>query len=556
MPEDAGTGQKAVYFSSKQAEEIGFDKFADRQARLHGIYVLVLDRMQIRHNSTDGVDIAQQESDIVASCSHITELDLSGNLFESVDEVFRLCALFPKLIRLVLDSNRFSALDYSPDHAPFSRVRTLSLSDTLLSWPEAAVLAQKFPALTDMTASRNELASLGLQIFPSGLKSMDISNNGFTSLDHLVGLSTLHNLHSIIIKHNPISLAISTEEATVEFPSIVEIDMAHSEVASWSFISQVTNVFPGMRHLRIAGAPLFQSLRSADDKPLKTEDGYMLTVARLPQLKTLNFSPITDKERLNSEIYYHSQIALELELAHASDVSSARDSAASKTTILARHPRWLALCEEYGDPVASARPDDATGATGTHNYNRNPNSLGARLVHLTFMLNTDSTPHKISSATDSTRTLSTDYVWIQELPRVYDIYSLLGNVVAHVSEEVFPSKKIIPLYIRLFWLSGEFRPKLHDEKNSNDSTKLAKEASDTVGSTHGHVLDAGMVDWWDSSEEDDSDMIADDHAGSILQEEVEVELLPGSRSIGSYIEGRRARIRVVVPPAAIVKGHG
>jgi hypothetical protein len=556
MPEDAGTGQKAVYFSSKQAEEIGFEKFADRQARLHGIYVLVLDRMQIRHNSADGVDLASQETDIVASCSHITELDLSGNLFESVDEVFRLCALFPKLTRLVIDSNRFSTLDYSPDHAPFSRVRTLSLSDTLLSWPEAAVLAQKFPALTDMTASSNELASLSPQIFPPALKSLDIATNGFTSLDRLVGLSTLHNLHSIVIKHNPISLAISAEDVTVEFPSIVEVDMAHSAVASWSFFNQLPNVFPGMRHLRIAGAPLFQSLRSADDKPLKAEDGYMLTVARLPQLKTLNFSPITDKERLNSEIYYHSQIALELELAHASGVSPARDAAASKTAILARHPRWLALCEEYGDPVAPARPDDATGTTGTHNYNRNPNSLGARLVHLTFMLNTESAPRTISSATDSVGTSPTDYLWIQELPRVYDIYSLLGNVVAHVSKEVYPSGKINPLCIRLFWLSGEFRPNLHDERKSDDSTKLAKEASCTVDSTHEGALEPGVVDWWDSSEEDDSDMIADDPADSMLPEEVEVELLPGTRSIGSYIEGRRARIRVLIPPAAIVKGHG
>ena len=74
-------------------------------------------------------------------------------------------------------------------------------------------------------------------------------------------------------------------------------------------------------------------------------DGYTLTLARLPQLRTLNHSTITDKERLNAETYYLGQIAREL----------AQTPAAQRAQVLAAHPRWPALCEEYGEPAVAAQ---------------------------------------------------------------------------------------------------------------------------------------------------------------------------------------------------------
>jgi hypothetical protein len=552
MPDDAGTAQKAVYFSSKQAEEIGFDKFANRQARLHGIFVLVLDRMQIRHDPHVQSDIAQQESDIVASCAHITELDLSGNLFESVNEVFRLCALFPKLTRLVLDSNRFYSLEHSPEYTPFRRVRTLGLSDNLLTWPEAAAFVQKFPEISDLTLSSNELASLCNQAFPPNVKSLDVSTNDLTSISCLAGLSQFPNLQTIVLKHNPISLVDTVDKATTTLPTIIEVDLAYSAISSWSFFNCLPDIFPGMRHLRVAGAPLFSSLRSVDGKPLTAADGYMLTIARLPQLKTLNFSPITDKERLNSEIYYQNQIALELELASTSDFSSAGDAAASREAILAQHPRWSALCEEYGVPAAKTQGEDNASIVGAHDYMKNPNSLGARLVHLSFVLDTNSVPGTTSLAPASAEAQPVEQSWTQELPRVYDIYSLLGNVGNHLSRSVYKEGRIHSLRIRLFWLSGEFRTKLPGH-GTNDSKKTSQKIQGDNAQQHSEA--SGVVEWWDSSEEDDSDTVADTAVDSLPREEIEVELLPGTRSIGSYIEGRSARLRVLVPPTAFVEAH-
>jgi hypothetical protein len=552
MPDDAGTAQKAVFFSSKQAEEIGFDKFANRQARLHGIFVLVLDRMQIRHDFHDQSDMAQQESEIVASCAHITELDLSGNLFESVNEIFRLCALFPKLTRLVLDSNRFSRLAHSPDYTPFGRVRTLSLADTLLTWPEAAALVQKFPGISGLALSSNELTSLSNQPFPPNIKSLDVSANDMTSITCLTGLSEFPNLQTIVLKHNPISLVDAINDFTTRFPTVLEVDLAHSAIASWSFFDRLPIVFPGMRHLRVAGAPLFSTLRSVDDKPLTAADGYMLTIARLPQLKTLNFSPITDKERLNAEIYYQSQITLELDLASTSDSSSTEDMAASRMAILARHPQWSALCEEYGVPIAKTQSETDASAAGTRDYMKNPNSLGARLVHLHFVLDSGSVPSATSLAPASTEAWPAERSWTQEVPRVYDMYSILGNVGDHLSGSVYGGERMNSLRIRLFWLSGEFRTKPPGD-GLRDGKKTSRNTTD--GNVQQDFDASGIVEWWDSSEEDDSDTIAGATVGSLPREEIEVELLPGTRSVGSYIEGRRARIRVLVPPGAFANPH-
>ncbi|KAI7685151.1 hypothetical protein KC322_g13146, partial [Hortaea werneckii] len=45
---------EAIQISAhKQAEEVGFDKFARRQAQLRGIHTVVLDRMCIRHSPDD-----------------------------------------------------------------------------------------------------------------------------------------------------------------------------------------------------------------------------------------------------------------------------------------------------------------------------------------------------------------------------------------------------------------------------------------------------------------------------------------------------------------------
>ena len=75
------------------------------------------------------------------------------------------------------------------------------------------------------------------------------------------------------------------------------------------------------------------------------DEGYMLTLARLGQLETLNFSRITPQERRNAEMYYLSRIAKAV-----AEVPEDKDA-----ELLACHPRYEELCRsecplDFGSP--------------------------------------------------------------------------------------------------------------------------------------------------------------------------------------------------------------
>ncbi|KAF7185250.1 Tubulin-specific chaperone E [Pseudocercospora fuligena] len=471
MPEDAGTGGDIVYFSTKQAEEVGFEKFAKRQAALQGIKTIVLDHMCISCKALDS------ERDLIAeTCKEIMDLDVGSNLFESLDEILSLLLLMPKLRSVVFDGNRLTVGE--TDHASLDRITTLSLSHNLLSWSEIASVTKTFPGTTKLAAAGNELASIGPDALPTSIQELDLSENAFLTLSDLAHLVSLPHLRTLTLKHNSIGLmkydsgagSLSTISNSVE-----DVDLAHNAIATWPLFNSLPIALPALRHLRVTGNPLYKDLHSAERKLLTAEDGYMLTMARLPQLETLNFSKITEKERLNADNYYLREIAAEVSLASEKQTAE----------ILARHPRWTALCEEYGEPTISRapKPDEV-----------DPRSLAARLVTITFFL------HDEDLLSGSVRS------WVKEVPKSFNVYTLLGMVGKKLG--------ISPLKLRLVSETGE---------------------KDPVGRNTGD----GSVEWWDSDE--DEAVVMTDGADLVSRE---VELVAGTRALGTYIEGREARVRV------------
>ncbi|KAK0880975.1 hypothetical protein LTR87_005282 [Friedmanniomyces endolithicus] len=403
--------QEVIYFSSKQAEEVGFDKFARRQAELRGIFVIVLDRMRIRHRADDpGVDA------IAEMCQEITELDVGSNLFGTLGEVYDLCRRLPKLRSLTLDGNRVSVKD--SHHTPrgcFNSIRTLSLSNVLLDWgTELAPLLQDcFPGVQALAATNNEWSSTPCNDgLPSGLKTLDLSNNAFTSLADLPGVAN-SGVETLVLKNCNVTTVSSSADSKhlPIFASVQELDVRHNNIIDWTFFNQLPATFPALKHLRTTGNPLYTNLMTHDTKLLTAEDGYMLTIARLPDLETLNYSRVTEKDRLNAETYYLSLIAAELS-STSTDVEAAG--------VRERHPRFAALCETYGEPTITRKTVLADGEV-------DPNSLAARLVRITF----------VSGAV----------TWVEELPKSLSVYALLGIVGKKLG--------VIPLRLRFIMETGE-----------------------------------------------------------------------------------------------------
>lgn len=479
-PQNANNAE-IVYISGKHAEEVGLEKLAKRQALLQGIHTLVLDRMCIRYS--EGESDGEDEKIIEGLCKDVTSLDLGGNLFESWKEVLGLCRLFPKLRSLTLDGNRFDGSENIDLNLRFANIRYLGLTDTLLRPGEIVEATKSFPALETLILATDELEGWDTDnssgTIPTTVHSIDLSGNNITTLNSLGSLLRLSNLRTLLVKANKIGSQPQppqTQPAPLS-TTLQTLDLRSNSIADWSLPSSLKTTFPSLSNLLIASNPLYASLKSADDKPLTPSDGYTLTLARLPQLQTLNYSTVTDKERLNAETYYLGQIAREL----------AKAPTQQHAEVLSRHPRWEALCEEYGEPVVpSARAEGEV----------DPASLAARLVSVTFHL-----------ASSVAQTLFCEKEWTQDIPRSASVYALLGRVGKKLG--------VMPLRVKLVWETGE-----------RDPVRRGGDGGEAPES-------------WDSSEEEDE-------SGEGEWTVREVELVPGTRMVGSYFEGQRARARVEV----------
>ncbi len=483
MPEFHKDEAEVIYISGKEAEEVGFEKFSQRQSKLQGIHVLVLDHMRISNCSSTYVD--GENTPIRELCADITELDLGGNLFETIDEIVNLCVLMPKLKGLVLDRNRFNlsqgrSTNPQDGRSSFENIRSLSLANTLLESSETDRIMSVFPRLTTLNLSRNEyFGALELQVPPS-LQILDLSDNEMSALSDLRHLDG-ESLDTLILKRNRISQVGISNFADFAL-GMTELDISYNAIDSWHFFNYITMTrFSKLEHLRVTGNPLYQSLVSAEGKPLTTEDGYMLTIARLPQLKSLNYAKIPEKERLNSETYYLGQIAIE--------VSKATEDRAWE--VIAKHPRYDQLCADYGEPAIQSRPTQDEIA---------PNSLAAKLIAITF------------NYMDNSLLNEPPQSWIEELPKSFDIYVVLGFVAKRLG--------IMPLRLRLTLETNEIDP-------------LAQ----------ANAFDA--PEWWDSSD-DEAEEQGKAHDSQWAKREV--ELSAGTRAIGTYVDSRTATIRVAVKP--------
>lgn len=249
----------------------------------------------------------------------------------------------------------------------------------------------------------------------------------------------------------------------------MHLNLARTLLPSPSSLSSIPNSFPRLSSLVTTDTPLY-SLPSAS----------LLTLARLPALKFLNFSDATAEERQNAELYYLSRIACEL----AAVGSSERE----RWRLLEEHPRYAELCEIYGEPVV---PRDEGGDTAA-------GKLEAAIVEFTFyMIDKEG---KVMAEKK------------KDVPRSVDVYRLKGIVGLLFG--------IRPLGCRLIWETEEWDPVKGEEEG------------------------------WSCSEDEDDDeigigkdkAIAESENGKLVRREMELE--DGTKDVGFWVDGRKARVRV------------
>ena len=157
---------------------------------------------------------------------------------------------------------------------------------------QIALLLRSFPSVTSLSASYNELSQLSPQSLPDTLTQLTLEGNLFEELRALAPLASLPSLQSLHLRDNLVKTVDAATEATaLRFPAtLTYLDISYNAVDSWDLIDQLEDVFPGLTGLRIAHNPLFDG--DAGSGGMGIEEGYMLTVARLGRLESLNFTAV------------------------------------------------------------------------------------------------------------------------------------------------------------------------------------------------------------------------------------------------------------------------
>ncbi|RAL12452.1 putative tubulin-specific chaperone [Aspergillus homomorphus CBS 101889] len=496
---------KPIEFNSKVVEEVGFDKIRRQLAELQELKIVLLDGLHVAgvlgHLATpEEVEAAYDE--IERTCPKITELDLSRNLLTSWRDVARICERLKLLKSLKLGGNRFGPVEQG---LGFAKITELYLDDTLLPWDDISAIAHQFPSLAVLSASANQLTSITSPLPPT-ITRLTLENNTFTSLSALRPLTTLPRLEHLSLRSNNISTITDNDNndtTPLLFPpTLTSIDLSRNRIPNWLFVNELAAAIPSLHTLRISGNPVFdgpvapKAVTGLPEKPMTVDEAYMLTLARLSGLRVLNYGTVTDKDRINGELYYLSLIGKEL---------SATPEAA-EPEILAKHPRYAELCELHGQPVVTRASEEEASALGRTAVN--PRSVAARLVRVVFCLR-GSADGNVGGEVGG----KGDVVKTKEIPRSFDPYQVKA-----IAGRLFA----LPAYtLRLVWETDELDPVSRE--------RMEDEEWDSEGDGD---LEAGEP----TRDVDDGDRFV----------RREVELVDSTKDIGFWFQADVAEVRVRV----------
>lgn len=367
----------------------------------------------------------------------------------------------------------------------------LELNDTKLPWESLAKLAHFFEELKTLTACQNNFDLITIPLLASNITQLKLDENAFRSLSDLsllVHLPVLQNLH---LKGNLISAIGPTPP--VFSRRLKCLDLSYNQIYDWAFVDQLSDAFPGMMALRMSGNPLYDIPIHDTNSTSTADDVFMLIVARIGKLVNLNYSPITDLERTNAELFYLSLIGR--------DMMKVPPEEEDKVIVLHKH--YAELSSKHDFTVGVRRPADAI----------DPDLLEARLIRFKFYLPANSVPGQTNPI-----------LKVQQIPKEFDVYRVKGVVGKRFHLQ--------PSRFRLILMTGEFDfdPKYKDQDQRSEETTSGESNSDKAQSFRTDI----------SSETELSPLLK----GKGYMKEREVDIVEGTRPIGNVVDGMEAKVRL------------
>ncbi|RMZ86624.1 hypothetical protein DV736_g6147, partial [Chaetothyriales sp. CBS 134916] len=431
---DPGTdsGAEIVHISGKAVEEIGFDKVQKQLSHFEALQIVLLDGLQVtgltrKDASPEARDRAGQE--FAATCPSINEIDLGWNLIEDWQDIADTCKHLAKLQILKASALRLKSLSIDNATAPgaFTKIQELQLNDTLLTPDQILHIlvaggtdgATAFPQLNTLSLSSNALGGFDTTdsclVFTT-ITSLILDNNDLTSLAALPSISKhFPSLTSLSLQSNRISDLTMASSELMAFPTITHLALSSNRIPTFLALSSLPALFPNLISLRVSSNPFTATLPAS----APADTSFYLTLARIPSLQILNYTPITARDRTEGEIYYLSVAEKAIRPILTTQSLSAATSYASNY-----YSRYSTLCSKYdrANILDSPPPASSLDANAASSSNHPAGSVASRL----------------------------ELTWTCALPKTLSVYHLKAVVHKHFG--------LAPLQFKLVYTSTELDP--------------------------------------------------------------------------------------------------
>ena len=141
-------------------------------------------------------------------------------------------------------------------------------------------------------------------------------------LDSWRSLKNISTLQVLYLQNNPIKNILYSSG---DFPRLRMLNIQDSRIQDWGDVHSL-NLFPSLTEIRIKNVPILENI----------DDVQATLTARLGKIKVLNGSKLSDRRRLDAELWYLNQSYKEKDTPNFDQI----------------HPRYQELVNIHGEPVA------------------------------------------------------------------------------------------------------------------------------------------------------------------------------------------------------------
>lgn len=581
---------QTIEISGKVVEEVGFERIQKQLSVLTDLKIVLVDELVVSGVARRGAsrdEIRQAQAELAQRCPNIVELDIGWNVIETSQDVADICQPLKKLKILKASGLRlrnFKAKLSEGEDNPFPNVDELHLNECLIT-PEQTVQILSpggtcgFPSLKTLTLSLNELHFFGNvrkkeePRCPS-VTTLVLDNNKFKDLSSLSNLVSLFpNTTSLSLQGNMVSeigLDGLRFPESLRFDNLETLNLAGNKIGSYTFIDTLPGLFPNLTSLRISRNPLYESTQGdgqgdeARRQATSAADStsYYLTLARIPGLKSLNYTTITSRDREEGEIYYLSVAEREIKTLLETGAAGTENIEQRAAQARKSHPLYTSLCAKYEREDIIARFLDETRQVRNQDDNKKttersgldgyaPGTLGSRLVDAYFYM-----PSSTASASEAAS--RNDQRFQRLLPTTVSVYRLKSLIAKQFN--------LPPLHFRLVYESHEYDPvepisrttrwdgSGEDDWDAWGDWDVDDIDNDDHDHDHGHEdVDVDGLVGRDEVRKDGSDPMYITREGQRFKKR-ETEILDGMRGWGDFLDlttsdgSRRRDTRVRIEP--------